>query len=521
MFGLVFAGFGAVALFGGVKTNERFALYCTAGLFLVVGLGIAARGVWAHDRATKDAARRAANPDTPWRWREDWARGRIATDAPPALFVSWFFVCIFLGFALPLTRVLGRFAHAPDVRLLAVLALLGSACALLAFAIQKTVRHLRMRRCAFVLDGEYGVPGDALRGRLDFNPAVQLRSALDVELRCQRVFSDADRGDDVLWESVTTIDPTNLPAAPLREVPLEIAIPADALASDEFGNPNGSRLTWRLRVRAETDRGTLALEFPVPIYPAPAGRDGGTARAAPRSVNLPAAVSLSTSPSGPIEPTRFAVALRASGLRWIPGASGSPEPNRLVFPAGRRPLLALVPTLAGFGFLGFAAAVFRASGFGWLVAVPALFGSAAWVAAWGNWFDGSTLTIDGDHVRVEKRGLFRVRRTQFARRDIAHVEPRERMSSGDTVWSELLLIGRPVRDCVDAPRDAEPFAARKLRHQIQTATAHEPARAMALQSQLETEPAFRASIGGGVRGAAQARVIADHLTALLRDSGPR
>lgn len=521
MFGLVFAGFGAVALFGGVKTNERFALYCTGGLFLLVGLGTAARGVWAHSRATQDAARRAANPAAPWRWREDWARGRIATDAPPALYVSWFFVCIFLGFALPLTRVLGRFVHTADNRLLAVLALLAGACALLAFAIQKTVRHLRMRRCAFVLDGEHGVIGDALRGCVDFDPAVQLRSTLDVELRCRRVFSDADRGDDVLWDSVTTIEAANLPAAPLREVPLEIAIPADALASDEFGNPNGSRITWRLRVRAETDRGTLALEFPVPIYPAAARPAGGAPRGTPRSVNVPAALTLNTTPDGAIEPTRFAVALRASGLRWIPGAPGSPEPSRLEFPARRRPMLALVPTLAGFVFLGFAAAVFRASGFGWLVAVPALFGSASFVAAWGVWFDGSTLTIEGDRVTVEKRGLLRTRSTHFARRNIARIEPRERMSSGDTVWLELLLVGRPVRDCIDAPHEDAPFGTRKLRHQIRAASAHEPARARALQAELDAAPAFRTSIGVGVRGAAQAQVIADHLTAFVQDADSR
>src|SRR5437773_11614565 len=66
--------------------------------------------------AIEDARLRAAYPDSPWRWRGDWARGRIRDERGAWLLFGWPLAFIIAGFALQIAATVLARSIDVDVR---------------------------------------------------------------------------------------------------------------------------------------------------------------------------------------------------------------------------------------------------------------------------------------------------------------------------------------------------------------------------------------------------------------------
>src|SRR5687768_5233453 len=95
LFALPFAAAGVFAAVQAVRElgqgNGRQAAFL--GIFGLafggVGCGLLYGTIYGARRIAEARAREESAPDEPWRWRADWAAGRIVSASRPALGVAW------------------------------------------------------------------------------------------------------------------------------------------------------------------------------------------------------------------------------------------------------------------------------------------------------------------------------------------------------------------------------------------------------------------------------------------------
>jgi hypothetical protein len=94
LFAVPFAGFGLLAIVDGIRKvvagdSAAWAESMFGVVFSCVGLGIIWGTIWARKQAKKTAELQARYVDQPWKWRADWAAGRIKSSAmaQPFLFL--------------------------------------------------------------------------------------------------------------------------------------------------------------------------------------------------------------------------------------------------------------------------------------------------------------------------------------------------------------------------------------------------------------------------------------------------
>jgi hypothetical protein len=245
---------------------ERAALAASIAI-ACAGAGIGA--IWwvrFHARAIDSSERsRAANPDAPWMWREDWASGEVRTSARRAanrltvIAIAWCVATFPIFFIAP-----HRALRAADYFAIPALIfpLVGVVMLMWAIRLRRSLRRYGESR--FVMTSVPGQIGGALTGSIHIDKPLPPGEQVALELEC---INRTTRGN---WHSLTTwdwilwrADQTSISDSS-GSIPVAFMVAADCRPTDD-SNPQ-SRIVWRLSARAPGAAGGYRAEFEVPVF---------------------------------------------------------------------------------------------------------------------------------------------------------------------------------------------------------------------------------------------------------------
>jgi hypothetical protein len=241
---------------------ERAALAATIAI-ACAGAGIGSmRWVRLHARAVDPSERlRAANPDAPWMWRDDWAAGVVRTSARrdanrlTIIAIAWCVATSPILFIVP-HRVLRNADYFAIPSL--IFPLIGIVMLIWSMRLRRRVRRYGESR--FVMASVPGQIGGALTGAIHVEKPLPPGEQVAVELEC---INRTTRG---FWHSLTVWDRIlwHADQTPISDSTGSIAVAfmigADCRPTDD-SNPK-SRIVWRLSARA----GRYRAEFEVPVF---------------------------------------------------------------------------------------------------------------------------------------------------------------------------------------------------------------------------------------------------------------
>jgi hypothetical protein len=227
------------------------------------GAGIgAAWWVRHHARATDTSERlRAAHPDEPWMWREDWAAGEVRTSARrdakrlTIIAIAWCVVTFPIFFI-----VAHRAIRDADYSSLPSLIFPLVGVLMLAWAMPMRRRLRKYGESGFAMASVSGQIGGSLTGSIHLDKPLPAGERVALELEC---VNRTTRGH---WHSLTTWDWTLWRAGQTSvtdsagAIPVAFMIGPDCKPTDD-SNPD-SRIVWRLSAKA----GRYRAEFEVPVF---------------------------------------------------------------------------------------------------------------------------------------------------------------------------------------------------------------------------------------------------------------
>ena len=204
---------------------------------------------------------RAANPDAPWMWREDWASGEVSTSARRdanrlmIIAIAWC-VATFPIFLLAPDRAprAADYFAVPSL----IFPLVGVVMLTWAMRLRRRVREYGESR--FVMASVPGQIGGSLIGAIHVEKPLPPGAQVALELEC------INRTTLGHWHSLTTWDWILWRADQIsisdssRSIPVAFMIAPDCRPTDDSDPSN--RIVWRLSARASRYR----AEFEVPMF---------------------------------------------------------------------------------------------------------------------------------------------------------------------------------------------------------------------------------------------------------------
>ena len=277
LFLLPFAAVGGVM---GVMCGRRVmeGNWKEAGLFFVfafifgaVGFGGLAATLLGWRKQKALAAIKAANPDSPWLWREDWAagmvestnRGRLATMWVFAVFwnlISW---TITIAFAMQ-----GVWKQQRAAYFVWLFPLLGAA--FLGYAIYLTVQWRKFGKSTFKMISVPGVIGGKLAGAIETSVKVKPADGFEVRLMCiNEVSTGYGRNRRTTQDTVFEINKSHVhdlleTSSGRCGIPVLFDIPQDAQESNSGTTRNF--YFWRLEAMARVPGVDYVAQFEVPVF---------------------------------------------------------------------------------------------------------------------------------------------------------------------------------------------------------------------------------------------------------------
>ncbi len=241
---------------------ERVALAASIAI-ACAGAGIGA--IWwvrLHARGVDPSERlRAANPDAPWMWREDWAAGEVRTSTKrdanrlTIIAIAWCVATFPILFIVPHRALRNAdYFSLPSL----IFPAIGVVMLMWAMRMRRRVREYGESR--FMMASMPGQIGGALTGSIHIDKPLPAGEQVALELEC---INRTTRGH---WHSLTTwdrilwkADQTSISDS-IGSIPVAFMIAPDRRPTDN-SNP-ASRIVWRLSARA----GEYRAEFEVPVF---------------------------------------------------------------------------------------------------------------------------------------------------------------------------------------------------------------------------------------------------------------
>lgn len=268
LFGLPFALVGLIVTAGVLRQlsqgawRDAFVGSFYALVMCAIGFGMIILSIRGPLKAP--TALEASAPGEPWRWRPDWAAGRIVSaDRQEYRFVwlvaiVWNLVVSYVCFVLP-----------GGVRGGNVPALIGlffplTGIALLFGAVKATLRWRRFGSSTFEMHETPAPIGGRLAGRITSERLPVGARSIRLHLACLRVEKHHRSSTErVIWEAERTL--TDHPIHFSGGIPVEFDIPADCEPSSAAGSGR-SYIRWMLQATAELPGVDYAPRFEVPVF---------------------------------------------------------------------------------------------------------------------------------------------------------------------------------------------------------------------------------------------------------------
>jgi hypothetical protein len=250
---------------------ERAALAASIAI-TCAGAGVGA--IWwvrFHARAVDPSERlRAANPDAPWVWREDWAAGEVRTSAKrdadrlTIIAIAWCVATFPIFLIAPHRAIRGDDYFAIPAL---IFPLIGIVMLMWAMRLRRRVREYGESR--FLMASVPGQIGGTLTGSIHIDQPLPPGQQVALELEC------INRTTSGHWHSLTTWDwilwrgaQTSISDS-TGSIPVAFMIAPDCRPTDD-SNPE-SRIVWRLSARTRRASRESSMEyraeFEVPVCP--------------------------------------------------------------------------------------------------------------------------------------------------------------------------------------------------------------------------------------------------------------
>jgi hypothetical protein len=405
-----------------------------------------ARRIMGESEAEK--ARREQFRDQPWKWKKEWQGPAIESSAAGGAVGMWIFAVFWNAIAIP-AAVLVTFDRPEEKAAYFVYLFPLVGLGLLWGAVYQTVRWRKYGRTRFVPSSLPGVIGGYLGGVIEVPARVTPEGDAQLALKCVR---RETRGsgknrrttDNVLWEREESIARDKWLTGPAgTRIPVLFYIPPECAGTDDSDSRN--EIVWRLSAAAATPGVDFSTQFNVPVFAT------GEAATPPE----PGAPLLDEYSAPALDPA----ALRQCGMRR--------EGDTFYFSASHLPGTKVTTAVLSLGILGLLGWYAGRDIHAGIWAITLFFGMIIALFALDVWCDKSELRIETEDVVVTKRRPWGTKITRMPRSDVAMVRHEKSMSSGESQYFRLSLVGAEGVD-PDVPAVAgEPFAARKLRHQLE------------------------------------------------------
>ncbi len=401
--------------------------------FFGIGLGSV---LWVLRRMS--AGRRRAvlqkqHPESPWLWRDDWARGQIRFSATSTMMIAWPFALLWNGLTYVTMSLTwdnlsqDLFQRKNPAGLIALLfPLVGMGLVL--WAVRATLQWRKYGVSVFEMAAVPGILGGSLRGVVRTGALLWPKQGIRTTLACIRQTTTGSgqhrrTTEYILWQDERIIDRDRV----IRDargslIPIGFEIPSYAPPTDE-SQPRG-RILWRLSVAADVPGVDYRADFEVPVFQT----------ASPQTMTREVDVQLSQQPmeSPPPRPPHTPIRIR-------PTPSGG---MMFVFPA-RRPLkmtLLLLGVLAGWN--GMLILAWRSGAPLIILAGLGFFDVTLVFALLIALFRSDRVTIEGNDIRIEHRLLgLKIRRTVPCR-EIVDIRPLPVSRLGKTSYYNIRMITR-------------------------------------------------------------------------------
>jgi hypothetical protein len=276
LFSLPFAAFGTVAFCKCVqllrtpgKVKDGLMLGLFGLVFSTVGYGMFFGVIAGYRAERRKQARRAAHPDEPWLWREDWSAGRSYASARSVMWFSWAFALFWNGISTSVAVGMLK-GHAPLVPAIifgAIFPIIG--LVLLGWAIRNTITWKRFGPSTFKMLSVPGTIGGNLSGAVETSVKVRPQDGFHLKLVCVRRVhigsgKNSSTSEIVLWQAEKTMNEDLLDEPRRSGIPVSFQIPPDALPTDDSVPSNA--IVWRLIAQAGLPGVDYSATFEVPVF---------------------------------------------------------------------------------------------------------------------------------------------------------------------------------------------------------------------------------------------------------------
>ena len=275
----------------------RFGMLALKGVFACVfggvGFGLLFGARYGAKTLAAQNALREQFPDEPWRWRPEWANGRIASSARSATYVEIGFAVLWNLISLPLLFVLldaiagGNTAAAIGL----LFPLIGFGLA--AWAIRAWLRLNRFKVATLTLDRMPIALGGRLKGTIRVEAAVAVTTEFRLDLACvetRTTGSGKDRSshERMLWQKQWRMPRHQCQiTTAFTTIPVDAPVPAEQPMTTV--DDASAAITWRLDVTGECPGPDFWSRFELPVF---------TRVTAPTPAE-PASCAVSTAHEGP------------------------------------------------------------------------------------------------------------------------------------------------------------------------------------------------------------------------------
>lgn len=429
---------------------------------LLFGLVFAGAGLfmftfgWKTARAAGQQRRlQEQHSGQPWRWKPDWAAGRICHSGRATFWFAFLFAAFWNAISAPLLFVIpNELAKGNKPVLIALLfPLVGLGLA--SWAVLAFIRWRKFGDSVVELAAIPGVPGLPLRGVLTVSMPEPPANGFVLCLNCIRSTTTGSgknrhTTETVLWQDERQVQPSRGDRRGNIRVPVDFDLPADQPSASPPGSPDASTVLWRLTARADLPGADYAATFDLPVFADAAPESG------PAAGQLPAPAHSSLR-SMPADAAPAPVDWAKAGIRFETRANGT---RTWYFPAARLKGVAAVSILIFLVWTGILVGIVIAKA---PLIFPVVWALFDLLFAWNvvEMLFRSSVIQAGHGAVTWRSGYFGGGREQSVPvAEIASVTPEQSMQAGNSFYYNLKLRDSRGRAFIIA-RNLAPLALAK------------------------------------------------------------
>lgn len=411
--------------------EARWGLLSLMGLFALifggVGIGLMFGGLWGKRKLDEEENLTDLNPTEPWRWKPEWAEGRIASSGkarfvlPAIMAILWNLISTPLLFVLP-KEIIEKENYLALIGFLFPLGGFG----LLVWAGRAFIRWKKFGDSVFEMSTFPGVIGGRLAGRvltsIDLDPSAGFLVTLNNINRVTTGSGDnRSTSERILWQDERHLLEESAQYDPSRsEIPVEFQIPFDASPTEERSDDD--QVLWRLQVEAEVPGVDFDAQFEIPVFE--------TAQSRPATEED----AIHIQPwGGGTEPTLDVAEFGIASELLSTGG------QRLTFGAARHKGAALALTAFLAVWLGFNYLLIHLDA---PIVFPIIWGLFSLLILFGTldlWFERRTIDVHSDHL-VLTGGIFGLGKTlEIQCSAIEEIKPVRGMQAGDKLFYRVQI----------------------------------------------------------------------------------